>query len=391
MRLKLSAFAVVAAVGCMLLPATSFADTAGARVIADDDLVIAADMLGANVYWVEVARSGRTVLKRFDGASNAVTTVYSSPNARNAIIDVAAGGSRVAVTMLTLGRTRIASTIKTFGADGSPGPDIAYGFIDGPADCGTLHNLLDVAADGEVFVSSIDRARTRVTCGDAANGDTVTITGYGSATRNVFQTTGPINNKSLFKNAITGGEVNGASLAAVSLRGAVGVNLTSGATASYPTTMPGGVVAGVSVDGGGRVVVDEVLLKRKKYRKRVRGKLKTKYRYSGRSVVTMYDTPLSAAGGRRIFDSKRKAASARFCGSRVLRSTAPFDRDAIDTVAGSVGLALEEINDAGAVVRSLFPTDDLAVNFLHSCDSGNALVTRLKLFGSAQLLMVPLN
>ncbi len=347
-------------------------------------------MLGANVYWVELRNSGKTVLKRFDGASNAVSVVYTSPNARNLIVDVAAGGSNVAITLLTLGRTRVSTTIKTFGADGSPGPDVAYGFIDGLADCGTLHNLLDVAADGEVFVSSIDRSRTRVTCGDATNADTVTVTGYGAATRNVFQTSGPINNNSLFKNAITGGEVNGASLAAVSLRGAVGVNLTSGATASYPTTMPGGVVAGVSVDGGGRVLTDEVLLKRKKYRKRVRGKLRTRYRYSGRSVVTIYDTPLSAAGGRRIFDSKRKAGSARFCGSRVLRSTAPFDRDAVDTVAGSVGLALDEIDGAGAVVRSLFPASDPAVNFLHACDSSNALVTRLKLFGASQLLMVPL-
>lgn len=331
-----------------------------------------AELSGNSVYWTLTTRNGVSSIRLTDFVAGNTSTIYSSPTAREFIGPTRAGGGRMAFSTAIFGNTRIASSVRTAGLDGSAIAPFQSGVFDGANDCGVEHMLLDVAPIGEIFIATLTRSRTGVQCGGASVGDVVTITGHSTsgATRTVYSQAGPIHKRKLLGSIILGGRVVGNNLAFGEPRAAHVIDLDTGVAARYPAVLSGSTLDIANVHADGRLVMSESALKRKRKRFRTRnGKLKTKTTYSARSRITLFERKLDPASGRKLFASNSKLGVARFCGDRILRATGGYDAPDLPYTN-----RVSEVDATGAVKREIVPSLTFAIDAMMDCDATNVLL-----------------
>lgn len=383
--------AALAAAGALCIALAVAAAPASAVRITNDAASVA-DIDGNVVYWVVVDRRGRPyAIKRMDLTTLVTTELFRSNDRNTAIGRLRSGGGRLAFQIATFGRTRIVETIKVSNADGSGISDLMTIGFDAANDCGEVAAPIDVSTTGEVFVGRFALNRTKLTCGDTTNGYQADVIGIkpDGTSRTVYNVTGASTGREADRAVFVDGQVAGENLVVGNHRSVQIIDLISGSAATYAATLPGGGISHLSTDDTGRVLVSEERIKtrRKRVRTGKRKRLKTITTYSGSSRLTLFPTRGDSASTVRLYNSRRRVVQGNFCGSRIVRSTGPFDPGPF---GGDFLLEHDEINAGGGVIKPIEPEAMFLSDFFFACDATRALIDGFDRRGRPLLEWVPL-
>jgi hypothetical protein len=385
------AVAALAAVGAFCIAFAVSAPQASAVKITND-AASAADIDGNFVYWVVVDRKGRPyAIKRMDLTTSITSVIFRSNDRNSGIGRLRAGGGRLAFQLASFGRTRIVDTIKVANSDGSGMSDLMTTGFDAANDCGEVTAPIDVSATGEVFVGRFALNRTKLTCGDTTNGYQADVIGTkpDGATRTVYTASGTSTGRAALRAVFVDGQVAGENLVVGNSRSVQIIDLAGGSAATYAGTLPGGGISHLSTDEAGRVLVSEERIKtrRKRVRTGKRKRLRTITTYSGSSRLTLFPTRGDSTSAVKLFDSKRKVVHGNFCGSRIVRSTGPFDPGPL---GGAFLINHDEINNSGGAIKPIAPEAMLLSDYFFACDATHTLIDGFDRRGRPLIEWVPL-